>query len=553
MKNLILPCLLAALVALSASAEQKIKKEKLQIVFLLGQSNMVGLADARTAEYLTEPAYVPPKEIVTKKSENFDWQNLYWQGARTFKGPQKYKDQLDALVQERRQSRMKWRQRVNGKRGPWREEWGAKPEGKGRGVMYPYLDAKAAEAGIYSRMDKIISSPDNEFSVEVAYDELLGRDAEIADEIKLVREHYLKDADATDFEAFRSALKENDMSKKPKSEIEAWRTKYAQLANEHVNLPIGKNVHVVAHGHVTGSEGEKNRYTTHGPLSVGFGGAVTTIGPEYGVGVALERMVDAPILLVKCSWGNTALSAAWRPPTLDGIETPKEKATREAWNEKMAAQAKAEGRTHTPRLAPEKRGNLSYCWSMTLPQIEKVLADPGKYHPDYDPEVGYEIAGTVWFQGYSDQGNPAYGELLVEQIKFIREKVGAPEMPFVAGTLGMASYKHMALGGDVNGGMIQAAQHPQMRGSVDVVNTAPYFPLELDMAINVRNNTEKESPEHEKAVAVLKRVTSNKGFHYHGSAKCFILMGDAMGRSLANLMNDGEPKIFEQLRCDVCE
>lgn len=543
--KIVIACSLAALIGLSASAENKIKKEKLQIVFLMGQSNMVGLADPATAVYMTESAYVPPKDIVTTKSELFDWQNLYWQGVRTFKGPQKYKDQLDALIEARTISRMKWRQRVAGQHGPWQESWGAKPEGKGRGVMYPYLDAKAQAEGIYQKMDEIIGSPANEFPVEAAYSELLQRDIEIADETKFARDYYLQDAAAADFEAFEAAIKAAAIPKRPADEVEKWRATYAQLANEHLNLPVGKRVHIVAHGHVAGSEGDKNRYTTHGPLSVGFGGGIQNIGPEYGVGVALERMVDAPILLVKCSWGNTALSGAWRPPTLDGVETPAETANREAWNKKMAVQAKAEGREYTPNAPPEKTGKLSYCWGMTLPLLERVLADPGKYHPEYDPEEGYEIAGMVWFQGYSDMKNPAYGELLVELIKYIRGKVDAPEMPFVAGTLGMPAYKHMALEGNVNGGMIQAAQHPEMKGTVDVVNTAPYFPLEIDMAYIVRSSTEKDSAEYAEAQDVLKRYTSNKGFHYHGSAKCFMLMGDAMGRSLVNLMKGNDPLIHE--------
>jgi len=71
---------------------------------------------------------------------------------------------------------------------------------------------------------------------------------------------------------------------------------------------------------------------------------------------------------------------------------------------------------------------------------------------------------------------------------------------------------------------------------VDVVNTAPFYPLELDLLKQVMDVVEKDSPEYVKASMIRSRATSNKGFHYHGSAKCFILMGDAMGRSLANLM-----------------
>ena len=60
--------------AISSSADEKsaIKKEKLQIVFLFGQSNMVGLADARTAWYMTQPQYAPPREMAVKKSRYCD-------------------------------------------------------------------------------------------------------------------------------------------------------------------------------------------------------------------------------------------------------------------------------------------------------------------------------------------------------------------------------------------------------------------------------------------------------------------------------------------------
>ena len=60
-----------------ASAEQApLKKEKLQIVICLGQSNMVGVADVKTAWYLTQPQYVPPREACLTKSRFFDW-NFY--------------------------------------------------------------------------------------------------------------------------------------------------------------------------------------------------------------------------------------------------------------------------------------------------------------------------------------------------------------------------------------------------------------------------------------------------------------------------------------------
>lgn len=37
-----------------------------------------------------------------------------------------------------------------------------------------------------------------------------------------------------------------------------------------------------------------------------------------------------------------------------------------------------------------------------IKETKDVLAEPGKYHPDYNKEAGYEIAGFIWFQGYND-------------------------------------------------------------------------------------------------------------------------------------------------------
>ncbi len=539
--------LVAACTTLSSTAAEKVKKEKLQIVFCLGQSNMVGLAAVPTAWYMTQPQYVPPREATILKTQYFDW-NFYWSGARYYQGPKK--QVLEDLVQERRDSRMKWRQRIRGANGvEWKKEWGEKPK-SGRSNVYAFLDQKAEGEGIYKKIKTILDAKENQFTVDDAYKELIARDKVIAEDVKRANEIYLKDVKDADFEAFNAAVKEAKIGPKDQSpDAEKNRMIYAKLAQEHLGLPIAKRTRIFGHGAIDGSEGTSGTdRSTQGPLSVGYGGSITTIGPEYGVGIALERHIDAPILLVKCSWGNTSIAGAWRAPSLDGVETPTEKATREAWNEKMAAAAKKEGREYIARLAPKKTGELAWCWNQVMPQVEKVLADPGKYYPDYDPKVGYEVAGLVWFQGYSDKDNPAYGELLAQLIKDFRKKVKTPNMPVVCGTLGMAGFKAQEFTLGANKGMLQASQMPELKGTVDVVNTVPYFPMELDLLKQVRDSFEKGTPEYEKAIMIQKRATSNKGFHYHGSAKCFILMGDAMGRSLANLMGGGEPTINKTLK-----
>lgn len=253
---------------------------------------------------------------------------------------------------------------------------------------------------------------------------------------------------------------------------------------------------------------------------------------------------------MKCAWGNTTIAEAWRPGSLDGVETPTEKSVREEWNREELATAKAEGREPKLRHPPEAKHKLSWCWSMTLPHVRKVLANPGNYHPEYDPKVGYEIAGMVWFQGYSDAGNKAYGEQLAEMIKWFRKEINAPEMPVVCGTMGVGAYNHTAYSGAVNSGMVYASQVPQLTGTVDVVNTARYFPAELALLITGLHTYEKGSPEYTRLHAIHLRANSNQGFHYYGSAKFFLLAGDAMARSLANLMAGGKPMIQSELQAE---
>jgi len=101
----------------------------------------------------------------------------------------------------------------------------------------------------------------------------------------------------------------------------------------------------------------------NGSLSIGYGSGYTTMGPEYGFGIAMEEELDAPILIIKCSWGNTALGAAWRTPSAPPrTETPVEKARRQAYDAVLAEKAKAEGKEFTP-TKPAYTASPSYAVS----------------------------------------------------------------------------------------------------------------------------------------------------------------------------------------------
>jgi len=137
--------------AAGASPKAAANKQKLKIVFLMGQSNMVGYSHPLTAWYLTQPMYVPPPEVATAKSRYYNPEYFYWKGLDFASGNSaEFNARGKALLAERRASRAHWRKLVygnfgrNATRNDWLPEYGAAPK-TGTKSMYPFLDKKAEE------------------------------------------------------------------------------------------------------------------------------------------------------------------------------------------------------------------------------------------------------------------------------------------------------------------------------------------------------------------------------------------------------------------------
>ena len=62
-KRMVIICLILAMIGMAFSATPEIKKKKLQVFLLLGQSNMVGLADVSTFQYLLQDPFMPSFEV----------------------------------------------------------------------------------------------------------------------------------------------------------------------------------------------------------------------------------------------------------------------------------------------------------------------------------------------------------------------------------------------------------------------------------------------------------------------------------------------------------
>ena len=136
-------------------------------------------------------------------------------------------------------------------------------------------------------------------------------------------------------------------------------------------------------------------------------GGKNKLGPEYGFGLSIAEKIKGPILLIKTSWGGKSINYDFRPPSVGEYQL----------NEKQKADAKAD----------QIRKNASLNYRMMNEAIAKVLANLKDNHPGYDPNIGHEMAGFVWFQGFNDQFSPEfrdnYKNNMIAFIKDIREEV----------------------------------------------------------------------------------------------------------------------------------
>ncbi len=124
---------------------------------------------------------------------------------------------------------------------------------------------------------------------------------------------------------------------------------------------------------------------------------------------------------------------------------------------------------------------------MMVEHVKKVLADPSRVCPAFDPNSGYELAGFVWLQGFNDlvdgqtypNGNyDEYSRLLAHFIRDVRHDLSAPKMPFVIGVLGVDGEKNV----NFRKAMAAPAAMPEFQGNVVAVDTAPFWDRDIEAA-----------------------------------------------------------------------
>lgn len=273
----------------------------------------------------------------------------------------------------------------------------------------------------------------------------------------------------------------------------------------------------------------------------------TTFGPEYTFAIYMRKHLKEPFLIIKTAWGGRDLRQQFRPPSGGAFESDK-----------------------------DRHGNpTGHYYHLIVKLVSQVLADPGKYHPAYKQEDGYQIAGFVWFQGYNDlvgnypvkDGKKDYSEysrLMACFIRDIRKDLNAPKMPFVIGAIGIGGPIEDPNNGQycLREAQVAPASLPEFQGNVAAVRTEQYWDMAL-LRIKAKaseaatNKLKAESPNLagralEKAVAqkaksmesevltpaelkIIQTGTSNAAYHYMGSAYIYGNIGKAFAEAMIKM------------------
>jgi len=312
-------------------------------------------------------------------------------------------------------------------------------------------------------------------------------------------------------------IKRNDLNQKirkkeitGKDEIAAARAKIKTLTAEfNAKSKKIKQAFAVSKGVYITSIADRNRRS--GPLTVGFGGSPDKIGPEFGFGLSLARKIDAPILLIKTSWGGKSLNYNFRPPSAGPYVLSK----KEQEGDKVE----------------EIKKNVGLNYRMMNEAVHAVLKDLGKHHPYYDADAGFEMAGFVWFQGFNDQFSPAfrdnYKDYMIAFIKDVRKEYKAPKMPFVIGVLGTNRTAEDVGKNAVSLAQRAAAKAPEFQGNVASVESYEVY------SHDAYEVYKKGWAQHFAEWCV---VGSDRPYHYLGSGKFFVRFGDSLAQQMLKLM-----------------
>lgn len=328
----------------------------------------------------------------------------------------------------------------------------------------------------------------------------------------------------------------------------------------------------------------KDNFEISGKLTAGYGsmdGDASSkpgakIGPEFTYGLAMDAAFDEPVLIIKTAWGGKSLHTDFRPPSAGPYQLSSFQ--RENYPKQQGHGIPKD----LDQWKKDKEKETGHCYRLMTSHVKKVLADLKRIDPGLDSSQGFELSGFVWLQGfndmvdghvYPDHGSPdqykMYSDLLAHFIRDVRKDLGAPQLPFVIGVMGVGGLKDQSAEMSAfRRAMAAPATMPEFKGNVAAVETAPFWSDELG-AIDAKHGelsqmryfldskhkdhpnadghmSAEEKEEYLKSfesqlispadAAIWKRGASNAGYHYLGCAKTFALMGRGFARANLDML-----------------
>jgi len=327
-----------------------------------------------------------------------------------------------------------------------------------------------------------------------------------------------------------------------------------------------------------------------GKLTAGYGSRQKPeedggkIGPEFTFGLTLDEQLEEPVLIIKTAWGGKSLHTDFRPPSAGPYLLSD-------WQKQNYPRQTGHGIPKDfEKWKADKIRETGVYYRLMIQHVKRVLADPRRVCPAYDPAVGLELAGFVWLQGFNDMvdghaypnhGKPGrfdlYSETLSHLIRDVRRDLSAPRMPFVIGVMGVGGAKAGEDVQEFRKAMTAPSLLPEFQGNVTAVPTSPFWSEELgaidDKYAEVRQMsyyldtkhkdyanargrmTSKQKQEYltkfeadlisPAEVALWNRGASNGGYHYLGCAKTFALMGQAFAEASLTMRKQPEKTAAE--------
>ncbi len=265
-----------------------------------------------------------------------------------------------------------------------------------------------------------------------------------------------------------------------------------------------------------------------GPLTIGYGSPGCT-GVELEFGTMMGDHFHQPVLLIKTAWGGHSLVKNFRPPSAGyPVDTLLLQELKQVQDRVKKNNQKQKNDDPLPTMDDVKNTYGSSYRNM-LAEVKETFDN---YETMFPALKGHklELAGFVWFQGWNDMygGEKDYASNMKHFIEDVRKDLGTPNLPFVIAAMGQNGSKP-ARGAMLTVREAQMSMNdvPEFKGNVKAFRTD----------VLVDKEAERLCDGWQKHAEEWKKVGSNGGYHYYGSAIWLNRIGKAMGEAMLELMS----------------